>query len=126
MEKLRFSHRFFIKFSCFFPNPLPEVIFGGSKRRSMLKSAILEPFWIQGVSKNGPLERNFRPKRLQKATTPNEGEHPGADLGAKWRRKRPKTTQGSNLIDFGRIYDQFRIDFARFYMIFHMFWYNCP
>ena len=93
----------------FFPNPLPETIFGGSKCQPMLESTILEPFWIQGGPTNGPFGLHFRPKRRQKPSPPNYFWRPGADLGAKWRRKRPKTTQGSNLIDllmnFGLIWD---------------------
>ena len=34
----------------FFPNHLPDDIFRGSKCQPILKSAILEPFWIQGLS----------------------------------------------------------------------------
>ena len=74
----------------FFPNPLPEAIFRGSKSQPILKSAILEPYWIQGGSKNRSPERHFRPKRLQKPSPPNNGERPGADLVAIWRRKRSK------------------------------------
>ena len=84
----------------FFPKPLPETIFGGSKRRSMLKSAILEPCWIPRGSQNRPLSHHFQPKWRRKAPTPNEGERPGADLGATWRRKRAKTTQAHILTDF--------------------------
>ena len=42
------SHCFFM----FFLEPLPETIFGESKRRSMLEGAVLEPFWDFGGSQN--------------------------------------------------------------------------
>ena len=95
----------------FFPNPLPEAIFGGSKYQPILKSAILEPFWIQGGSKNRSPERHFRPKGLQKPSTPNRGERPGADLVAIWRRKRSK--------------DAFLLIWACFWLILEGFWTNC-
>ena len=95
----------------FFPNPLPETIFRGSKCQPILDGAILEPFWIQGGSKNGPFGHHFRPKRRQKSSTPVDWERRGAKLAAKWRRKRPKTTEGSNLIDFLMNLDSFGIDF---------------
>ena len=41
-------------------------------------------------AKLGPCWRHFRPKGLQKPSTPNDGERPGADLVAIWRRKRSK------------------------------------
>ena len=62
----------------------------GDERKA--KSWILEPFWIQGGSQNGPLERHFRPKRLQRWSTPNGWEHPGADLSATCVPKSSKDT----------------------------------
>ena len=56
------NNDFYIVFSFIFmsfPNLLLEAIFGRSKRRSMNKSAILEPFWIQGGAKNTPLGRPY-------------------------------------------------------------------
>ena len=43
-------------------------------------------------------------------SSPNSGEPPGADLGAIWRRKRPKTTQEP-------ILDGFSTDFGWIFMI---------
>ena len=99
----------------FFPNPLPETIFGGSKCQPMLESMILEPFWIQGYPKNGPFGHHFRSEKLQKATTPNYQSRPGADLVATWRRKRSQnissSISGRFLTDFGRVSNDFRLFF---------------
>lgn len=106
----------------FFPPPLPKVIFGGSKRRSRFQSSILEPFWIQGGSQDGPFDRSFPLKRFKKSSTPVGWERLGANLGAKWRRKHSKTIQDSTLTDFGRILDRFGIKFAWFsYEFQHVF-----
>ena len=77
----------------------------------MLTSAILEPFWIQGGPKNGPFGHNFLQQRLKTSSSKVDPGRLGAGLGAKWHRKRPKTTQGSNLIDFLMNLDSFGIDF---------------
>ena len=54
-------------------------------------------------------------KNHKKATTPNSGERPGADLGAIWRRKRSKdaflSIWGRFLVDFGRMFNEFRLIF---------------
>ena len=72
----------------FFPNPLPETIFRGSKCQPILDGAILEPFWIQGGSKNGPFGHHFRVKI-----------NPKMDQGAKSAPRpfkvAPKTPLGS-------------------------------
>ena len=95
----------------FFPNPLPEVIFRGTLRRSRPNSAIFTGFWDPAGFQTELLERHFLPKRRQKGSTPNAGERAGADLGAIWRRKRSKdalsSIWGRFLLDFGRIFEQF-------------------
>ena len=55
---------------------------------------------------------------------PKARDHPGADLGAKWRRKRPKTTQGSNFMNCLKILNQVGIYFHDFLMIFNMLLYD--
>ena len=72
----------------FFPKPLPETIFRGSKCRSCLKSTVLEPFWNLGGSEKRPLERHFRPKSRKKIKVFPGGSRPGADLGVRWSQKR--------------------------------------
>ena len=61
-----------------------------------------------------PLGWHFRPKKLQKGYPAIGTSASGVDLGTKWRRKRPKTTQGSNFIHFGNILAQFGIDVSWF------------
>ena len=104
-----------------FPNTLPEVIFGGSKRQSKPKSVILDGFWTPAGLENGPLEHHFRPKRRQKATTPNYRKRLGADLGAIWRRKRSKdafsSIWGRFLVNFRRILEGFWTILDRFLII---------
>lgn len=90
----------------FFPNTLPEIIFGGSKRQSNPKSSIFDRFWIPAGLGNGPLEHHFRPKRLQKSSRFSGPSHHGADLGAIWRRKRSKDA-------FSSIWGRFLVDFRR-------------
>ena len=51
-------HYFFM----FFPEPLPEGIFGGSRCRSFLKSAVLVPFRVFGGARN-PLRVRLRPRQ---------------------------------------------------------------
>ena len=48
----------------FFPNTLPKVIFGGSKRRSIPKSSILERFWATIWPKGEPFSAQKTPKGL--------------------------------------------------------------
>ena len=95
----------------FFSNPLTEGIFRGSKSELSLKRAILERSAIFRGAENGPIISNNISENHKKSSPPVSGERPGADLGAKWHRKRPKTTQGSNLIDFLMKLDSFGIDF---------------
>ena len=91
----------------FFPNPLLEIIFRGSKCQPMRKNAILDRFSIFLGSQNRSLERHFLQKRLKRSSTFSQGVAPGADLVAIWRRKRSKdvfsSIWGRFLIDFGRI-----------------------
>ena len=92
----------------FAQKPLPETIFGGSKRQSMHKSVIFEPFWDFGGVRNPPLGRHFRPKNLKMSSTPYESDPPGADLGAIWRRKRSKDYFPWFETAFGRFWKDFR------------------
>ena len=55
---------------------------------------------------------------------PKARDHPGADLGAKWRRKRPKTTQGSNFMNCVKVLNQVGIDVHDFLVIFNMLLYD--
>ena len=80
----------FLQISSFFPNPLPEAIFGGSRCPSRLPCPIFDRFPIFQGSQNGALARHFRPKRRQKGYPANDANPPGADLGAIWCRKHYK------------------------------------
>ena len=97
----------------FFPNPLPETIFGGSKCQPMLKSAILDRFSIPLGSQNRPWSHMIGQKGVKKVSPSKYGDHPGADLVAIWRRKRSKDAFSSIwtrcLVDFGRIFNDFRL-----------------
>ena len=113
----------------FFPNPLPEVIFRGTLRRSRPKSAIFNGFWVPAGLQNCPLEHHFRPKRLPKVTLPSQMERPGANVGTIWRRKPPSNVFSSIrvpfLVDFGRILDQFGMNFQWLFIVFlNNFWMN--
>ena len=101
----------------FFPNPLPEGIFRGSKSQSSLKSAILERSAISQGAENGPIFPNNISKNHEKATTPNSGKRPGADLGAKWRRKRSKVVFSSIWARFLSICDGFWTIFNELLML---------
>ena len=86
--RIDFSFNFHV-----FSKPLPEVIFEGSKRRSMLKRTILEPLLIQADSKSLPVERHFLSKRLSKSKlfrTRHVLEPTWARNGAENAPKRPK------------------------------------
>ena len=95
----------------FFPNPLPETIFRGSKCQPILDGAILEPFWIQGGPKNGPIGHRFRPPWRQKwypgSLRKPSASRPGRDLA-------PKTVQEHIFIDLGSIFNRFWKDFEWF------------
>ena len=95
----------------FFPNPLPDTIFRGSKCPSMLVSEIFNGFRVPAGSKNYPLEWHFPPKNVPGCTGKSREERPGADLGAIWCRIRSKdafsSIWGRFLIDFRRIFEQF-------------------
>ena len=85
-----FSIDFSLNFHVF-PNPLPEPIFRGTKRRSSLKSAIWERFSIFQGSKNDPWGDIFCPEGSKKRGAPNQGGRPGAALDATCD---PKRTRG--------------------------------
>ena len=55
--------------------------------------------------------RSILPKNRLFGFLLSSGTAHEANLVAIWRRKRPKTTQGSNLIDFLMNLDSFGIDF---------------
>ena len=99
----------------FFPNPLPEGIFRGSKCPSILKSTILERSAISRGAENGPIIPNNISKNDKKGSRANYGDPPGADLAAIWRRKRSKDEFASILgrffVDFEWIVDEFRLIF---------------
>ena len=59
-------------------------------------------------------------KNHKKATTPNEGSHFGADLGAIWRRKRSKDVFSSIWDRFGSIFNRFLTIFDGFVLLFLM------
>ena len=83
----------------FFPEPFPETIFGGPKRRSMLESIVLDPFWKFGGPKMNPFQQ-FGAKKIIKN---NGGNLPGPTWGAGPPRNgdlRPKTVQINVFIDF--------------------------
>ena len=54
----------FPSFFMFFPEPLPETVLRGSRCRSCLESAILEPLSISSESQNQPWSVIFTPKLL--------------------------------------------------------------
>ena len=99
----------------FFPNPLPEGIFRGSKCPSILKSTILERSAISWGAENGAKNPNNISKIDKKRSPPLEWERPEADLGAIWHRKRSKDAFSSIrdrfLVDFGRIFDEVQLIF---------------
>ena len=76
-----------------------------------VKSPVLDRFPIYQGSQNRPLERHFPPKNLKKRAAPNAGERPGADLGATWRRKRPKMIQESIFDGFWSYFGSFWLHF---------------
>ena len=76
-------------------------------------------FWIpictpRGLP-NATIGVHFSPKRAPKWSPPNEWDPPEADLGAIWRRKRSKdafsSIRGRFLVDFGWIFNEFRLIF---------------
>ena len=73
-----------------FPNSLPDTIFRGSKCPAMLTNTIFDRFSIFQRSQNRSLERHFQPKKRFGSNPFSRPEHLGADLGAKWCRKRFK------------------------------------
>ena len=102
----------------FFLHPLQEGIFGGSRFQPVRNHVILEQFSIPRGPQKQPLDWQFRPKSIQKPSTPNSGERPGADMGATCDPKRPKGTfssiwdrlgvdLGAILYDFSWIFDRF-------------------
>ena len=97
----------------FFPSPIPEGIFRGSKCPSILKSTILERSAISQGTKNGSKNPNNISKIDKKRSPPVEWERPEADLGAIWWRRRSKdefsSIWGHFWIDLGRIFDKFRL-----------------
>jgi len=99
----------------FFPEPLPEGIFGGPKCRFMLKMTILGAFAIFPESENGPLGPPFLPKGCAKVPAPKYTEPPGAVPDATCDPKRPRDQFFSILVafweHFGAIFDGFGIAF---------------
>ena len=99
----------------FFPNSCPEGIFWRSKSQSSLKNTILERSAISLGAENGPINPNNISKNDKKTGRPNSGDPPGAYLGAIWHRKRSKDVfsyiWGRFFVDFGRIWDNFRLIF---------------
>ena len=73
---------FSLNFHIFFPNALPETILRGSKCQPILKSAILDRFSIFLGPKTDPWSDMFGQKGSKRSSTPNAGDHPGADLVA--------------------------------------------
>ena len=98
----------------FVPKPLPETIFGGSKRQSMHKSAIFEPFWDFGGSRNRPLGRHFRPKNRVARTT-------GRFLERTWARFGAENGPRTHFSRFGTVFGRFWEDFGSFRMDFSWF-----
>ena len=83
-----------------FSNPLPEIIFRGTLRRSRPKHLIFNGFWHPARSQNNPFEHHFRSKGRQKGYPAKSGSLTRADLGAIWRRKRAKDVCSSILVPF--------------------------
>ena len=102
----------------FFPNPLPEGIFGGPKCRFMLKSAILGQLPIFREPQNGPLERHFRAKRSPKSKLFCTGSLPEPT----WARH---ATQNGPRTHFHRFWMDFGWSFMRCWMIFACFFNDC-
>ena len=107
------SHWFFM----FFPETFPETIFGGSKRRSMLESAVLGNFWISGVPKM-VLFACFGPKKILKTIGQNYRAPPGAP-GPPLQRRPPAPNGPKQFVhwfclDVGWILERFWIDFPWF------------
>ena len=95
----------------FFPNPLPEAIFGGSKCPSIRKSAFLDRFSIFRGSQNRPLAPQLRQQTggaLRPFIYQIDPLRPfwpqGVNLINKW-------PQGRFLVYFGRLFNQFRLYF---------------
>ena len=106
----------------FFPNHLPEVMFGGSRCQPMLKSAILDPFWIQGVPIMAPLDAILGQngsKRLRPRMPEALPEPTWARFGAK---NCPRTYFDRLLMNFGQVFDGFGMDFGRNSDIQCLFW----
>ena len=78
MKKRSFTHHF-LHIVMFFSKPLPGTVFTGSWCRSLLKSLILVPFSIFWVFETITFEDHFGPQRLQRSSTPVEGERPFRD-----------------------------------------------
>ena len=102
----------------FFPNPLPETIFRGSKCPSMLTNTILDRFLIFLGSQNRPLNRQIWPENHKKGIRPNGPSYSGTDLSAirRWQR---------STVVFSSFWDRFLTLFNRFYIIFNLFFQIC-
>ena len=70
----------FPSFCRFFPEPLPGGVFGGSRCRSLLKNAILEPFRVFGGVQNRPLGAPFPLEKSTFRFPAFAPERPGTDL----------------------------------------------
>ena len=101
----------------FVPKPLLETIFGGSKRQSMHKNAILEQFWDFRGPEIDPwssifcekTSKNLRPRIAQ------------GDLDPTWARFGAENGPRNHFHRFGVVLGRFWEDFEQFQMDFHDF-----
>ena len=100
-----------------FPEPLPESIFRGSRRRSCLQGLILEPFSIFSGAQNRPLGRHFHSKCPLWVTRRCETNAPGANPQPKRSQNAPKSNFFKFRTDFLWISDWFVMDFSSYLQI---------
>ena len=99
----------------FVPQPSSRGDIRGTQHRFNTNNYFFYGFWVPPIPQNGCLKRNLQSKRQFFVTQRSWAQRPGADLGAIWHRKRSKVAFASILgrffIDFGWIFDEFRLIF---------------
>ena len=81
-QKSKICASMFYLIFMFFPTPLPEGIFRGSKCPSILKSTILERSAISWRAENGPIN----PNNISKSHLKSKNFRPGSVLEPTWAR----------------------------------------
>ena len=106
-------------FNVFFRTHTQSPLFEGQSARLCSQVRFWTDFRFSRCPKNDPWTAIFNPTGAKRCSTLSRPEHPGADLGAMWRRKRSKdalsSIWGGFLVDFGWILIIFERTFNAFF-----------